>query len=247
MTNYSGVQDIDEQMAQEAGLLQRLMAEIRKVIVGQDDLIQRLLIGVLADGHILLEGVPGLAKTLLVKTLAEAIQADFSRIQFTPDLLSADLLGTQFSNPQPAGFGGHRRPIFATLTPSDEMNQARAQVQTAPPRRTASRQVTIGDETYPLGNLFLVLATQNPVEQEGTYPLPEAQVDRFMLKVLVDYPSRDEERLIMDRMTGGPTDPVMPVIDRESILQVRETVRGIYVDDKVKDYVLDIVIATRKP
>ena len=247
MTNYSGVQDIDEKMAQEAGLLQRLMAEIRKVIVGQDDLIQRLLIGVLADGHILLEGVPGLAKTLLVKTLAEAIQADFSRIQFTPDLLPADLLGTQIYNPQTAGFSVHKGPIFANLILADEINRAPAKVQSALLEAMQERQVTIGDETYPLGNLFLVLATQNPVEQEGTYPLPEAQVDRFMLKVLVDYPSRDEERLIMDRMTGGPTDPVMPVIDRESILQVRETVRGIYVDDKVKDYVLDIVIATRKP
>ena len=247
MTNFSGVQDIDQQVAQEAGLMQRLLAEIRKVIVGQDELIQRMMIGVLADGHILLEGVPGLAKTLLVKTLAEAIRADFSRIQFTPDLLPADLLGTQIYSPQTSGFSVHKGPIFANLILADEINRAPAKVQSALLEAMQERQVTIGDETYPLGNLFLVLATQNPVEQEGTYPLPEAQVDRFMLKVLVDYPSRDEERQIMDRMTGGPTETITPVLDPESIQRLRETVRSIYVDDKVKEYVLDLVIATRHP
>ena len=247
MTNFTGVPDINQQVAQDAGLMQRLMGEIRKVIVGQDELIQRMMIGVLADGHILLEGVPGLAKTLLVKTLADAIQADFSRIQFTPDLLPADLLGTQIYSTQTSGFSVHKGPIFANLILADEINRAPAKVQSALLEAMQERQVTIGDTTYPLGNLFLVLATQNPVDQEGTYPLPEAQVDRFMLKVLVDYPTRDEERQIMDRMTGGPTEPITPVLDPESIQRIRETVKSIYVDDKVKEYVLDLVIATRHP
>ncbi len=247
MTNSSGVQDINQQVAQQTCLMQQLMGEIRKVIVGQDELVQRLMIGLLADGHILLEGVPGLAKTLLVKTISEAIQADFSRIQFTPDLLPADLLGTQIYNPQTSGFSVHKGPIFANLVLADEINRAPAKVQSALLEAMQERQVTIGGTTFPLGDLFLVLATQNPVEQEGTYPLPEAQVDRFMLKVLVDYPSRDEERLIMDRMTGGSAKTITPVIDPAAILQARETVKEVYVDDKVKDYVLDLVIATREP
>lgn len=215
--------------------------------MGRADLVQKVLIGLLADGHILLEGVPGLAKTLLVKTVAQAINSDFSRLQFTPDLLPADLLGTQIYNPRTSEFSIHKGPIFANLILADEINRSPAKVQSALLEAMQERQVTIGDETYPLGSLFLVLATQNPVEQEGTYPLPEAQVDRFMLKVTVDYPTRDEERLIMDRMTGEPTPPVKAVIQPEDILRAREVVKSIYIDDKVKDYALDLVIATRKP
>ena len=206
-----------------------------------------MLIALLADGHILLEGVPGLAKTLLVKTTADAIQGDFARIQFTPDLLPADLVGTQIYNPRTAEFSVHQGPIFANLVLADEINRAPAKVQSALLEAMQERQVTIGDVTYKMDPLFLVLATQNPIEQEGTYPLPEAQVDRFMLKVLVDYPSRAEERLIVDRMTGAFLPTINPVVSPEQILQARETIKRIYVDDKIKDYVLDLVITTRQP
>jgi MoxR-like ATPase len=206
-----------------------------------------VLIALLADGHILLEGVPGLAKTLLVKTVSQAINADFARIQFTPDLLPADLIGTQVYNPRTSEFSVHHGPIFVNLILADEINRAPAKVQSALLESMQERQVTIGDTTYPLDKLFLVLATQNPIEQEGTYPLPEAQVDRFMLKVLVDYPSRAEERMIIDRMTGATLPPVNPVVDPDRILRAREFVRKIYIDEKIKEYILDLVFVTRNP
>jgi len=241
------IQEINERVRQEAVFVQDLLAEVRKVIVGQDRLIQRLLIGLLADGHILIEGVPGLAKTLAVQTLSEAIQASFQRLQFTPDLLPADLTGTQIYNPRTGEFTPRQGPIFANLILADEINRAPAKVQSALLEAMQERQVTIGDTTFPLEQPFLVLATQNPIEQEGTYPLPEAQVDRFMLKVVITYPNRDEERVILQRMTGGPLPPVRPVVTPEQILHAREVARTIYVDPKVQEYVLDLVFATREP
>ena len=241
------VRELNVQVKEEALFLQDLQTEIKKVMVGQERLVERVLIGLLADGHILLEGVPGLAKTLLIKTLAEAIDADFSRLQFTPDLLPADLIGTQIFNPRTSEFSVHRGPIFANLILADEINRAPAKVQSALLEAMQERQVTIGDVTYRMEDLFLVLATQNPIEQEGTYPLPEAQVDRFMLKVKVDYPSREEERIIMDRMTGVTLPSVNPVVSPMDILKAREMVKQIFVDDKIKEYVLDLVLATRYP
>lgn len=241
------VRQLNQHVEREAIFLQDLRAEINKMMVGQERLVDRMLIALLADGHILLEGVPGLAKTLLVKTTADAIQGEFARVQFTPDLLPADLVGTQIYNPRTSEFSVHQGPIFANLVLADEINRAPAKVQSALLEAMQERQVTIGDVTYKMDPLFLVLATQNPIEQEGTYPLPEAQVDRFMLKVLVDYPSRAEERLIVDRMTGAYLPTINPVVTPEQILQARETVKRIYVDDKIKDYVLDLVITTRQP
>jgi len=243
----SSVRELNMQVKEKAIFLQDLLAEINKVMVGQEALVERVLIALLADGHILLEGVPGLAKTLLIKTMAQAIQADFSRIQFTPDLLPADLIGTQVYNPRTTDFSVHQGPIFANLILADEINRAPAKVQSALLEAMQERQVTIGDVTYTMDDLFLVLATQNPIEQEGTYPLPEAQVDRFMLKVNVDYPNRDEERLIVDRMTGTSLPEVYPVVSPDDILKAREMVRQIYVDDKIKEYVLDLVLTTRQP
>jgi len=245
--DISSVREMNQRVETEARFLQDLLNEINTVMVGQEALVQRLLIALLADGHILLEGVPGLAKTLLVKTAAQAIQADFSRIQFTPDLLPADLVGTQIYNPKNGDFSVHQGPLFANLILADEINRAPAKVQSALLEAMQERQITIGDVTYKMDDLFLVLATQNPIEQEGTYPLPEAQVDRFMLKVRVDYPTRAEERLIIERMTGAPLPPARPVISPEAILRARETVRQVYVDDKIKEYVLDLVLATRNP
>jgi MoxR-like ATPase len=245
--DITSVRELNMHVKEEAIFLQDLLSEINKVMVGQEALVERVLIGLLADGHILLEGVPGLAKTLLIKTVSEAIQADFSRLQFTPDLLPADLVGTQIYNPRTTEFSVHRGPIFANLILADEINRAPAKVQSALLEAMQERQVTIGDTTYKMDNLFLVMATQNPIEQEGTYPLPEAQVDRFMLKVKVNYPSRNEERLIIDRMTGTTLPVVRPVISPADVLHARETVRQIYVDDKIKEYVLDLVLATRHP
>ena len=245
--NVTTIQEFNQHVRQEAGFLQALLGEINKIMVGQEKLVQRVLIALLADGHILLEGVPGLAKTLLVKTTAQAVQADFARIQFTPDLLPADLIGTQMFNPSTGEFRVHRGPIFANLVLADEINRAPAKVQSALLEAMQERQITIGDETFMMDKLFLVLATQNPIEQEGTYPLPEAQVDRFMLKVKVGYPSRAEERLIMDRMTGLELPQVRPVITPEHILRAQKIVRQVYVDDKVKEYVLDLVLRTRYP
>jgi MoxR-like ATPase len=243
----SSVRELNLQVKEEAIFLQDLLAEINKVMVGQEALVERVLIALLADGHILLEGVPGLAKTLLIKTLSESIRADFSRIQFTPDLLPADLIGTQIYNPRTTEFSVHQGPIFANMILADEINRAPAKVQSALLEAMQERQVTIGDITYKMEDLFMVLATQNPIEQEGTYPLPEAQVDRFMLKVKVDYPTRDEERLIVDRMTGTELPTVNPVVSPDDILRAREIVRQIYVDDKIKEYVLDLVLTTRQP
>lgn len=241
------IRELNESVEREALFLQDLLAEIDKVIVGQEKLIERLLIGLLADGHILLEGVPGLAKTLAVKTLAQAVQAEFQRIQFTPDLLPADLIGTEIYNPRTNEFTPHLGPLFANFILADEINRAPAKVQSALLEAMQERQVTISDSTYALEAPFLVLATQNPIEQEGTYPLPEAQVDRFMLKVIVGYPSRAEERIIMDRMTGVALPEVKAVIKPEDLLQARQVVRQVYVDDKIKEYVLDLIFATRYP
>ncbi len=241
------IREINTQVRQEAAFLTDLVNEINKVMVGQTALVDRVLIALLADGHILLEGVPGLAKTLLIKTVSEAINGDFARIQFTPDLLPADLVGTQIYNPRTAEFSVHQGPIFANLVLADEINRAPAKVQSALLEAMQERQVTIGDTTYKMGNLFMVMATQNPIEQEGTYPLPEAQVDRFMLKVKVDYPSRSEERIVIDRMTGATLPTIRPVVSPADLLHARALVRQIYVDNKIKDYVLDLVIATRHP
>jgi MoxR-like ATPase len=245
--NPISVRELNTQVRHEAIFLQDLLSEINKVMVGQEALVERVLIGLLADGHILLEGVPGLAKTLLIKTVSEAIQADFSRIQFTPDLLPADLIGTQIYNPRTGEFSVHEGPIFANLILADEINRAPAKVQSALLEAMQERQVTIGDETFMMDDLFLVMATQNPIEQEGTYPLPEAQVDRFMLKVKVGYPTRSEERLIIDRMTGIDLPIVNPVVTPADILRARQMVRQIYVDDKIKEYILDLVLTTRQP
>ena len=241
------VRQMNEEVEQGAAFLDGLMTEIRKVIVGQDALVDRVLVALMANGHILLEGVPGLAKTLLVKTVAEGIDAHFSRVQFTPDLLPADLLGTQIYNPRTTEFSVHKGPIFANLVLADEINRAPAKVQSALLEAMQERQVTIGGQMFPLDEPFLVLATQNPIEQEGTYPLPEAQVDRFMLKVLVDYPRREEERSIVDLVTGDEWTDVDAVISPEQIVRARDMVRRIYVDEKIKEYVLDIVAATRHP
>ena len=247
MMELAGFRQINEMVEKEARFVQILDSEIRKAIVGQDGLVERVLVGLLADGHILLEGVPGLAKTLLVKTVGQAIQAGYSRIQFTPDLLPADLIGTRIYNPGSGEFSVQKGPVFSNLILADEVNRAPAKVQSALLEAMQERQVTIGDETFYLDAPFLVLATQNPIEQEGTYPLPEAQVDRFMLKVVVGYPSYSEEREIIDRMTSGAPPEVTPVVDSEYILSAREIVRQVYVDEKIKDYVLNLVVATREP
>jgi len=241
------IRTLNEQIEKESIFLQDIITEVKKVIVGQDMMIERILIALLADGHILLEGVPGLAKTLLIKTICQAIQANFARIQFTPDLLPADLIGTQIYNPRTSEFSVHKGPVFANLILADEVNRAPAKVQSALLEAMQERQVTIGSETHKLPELFLVLATQNPIEQEGTYPLPEAQVDRFMLKVIVDYPKAEEEREIIERMTGAVLPPVKAVIEPALLLKAREAAQRIYVDDKIKNYALNLVLATRNP
>jgi len=244
----AGITAINERVREGSGFAARLREEIATVIVGQRVLVDRLLIGLLTNGHVLLEGVPGLAKTLAVKTLAQAIQASFRRVQFTPDLLPADLIGTLVYNPREGSFTTKRGPIFAQLVLADEINRAPAKVQSALLEAMQEHQVTIGDETHPLPDPFLVLATQNPIEQEGTYPLPEAQVDRFMLKLKVDYPSREEERQILDRMaTTANHRPANPVVTTADIITARALVDQVYVDDKVRDYIVSIVFATREP
>ena len=244
---FNSVRELNEHIGRESAFLTSLRQEIGSVIVGQDDLVDRMLIALLADGHILLEGVPGLAKTLLVKTVSDTIQADFARLQFTPDLLPADIIGTEIYNPRTMEFTVRTGPIFANLVLADEINRAPAKVQSALLEAMQERQVTIGDQTFKMENLFLVLATQNPIEQEGTYPLPEAQVDRFMLKVLVDYPKRSEERLIMDRMTGAVIPEAQPIVEQSAFIRARSFVKSVYVDDKIKDYILNLVGATRRP
>lgn len=229
-------------------LVNRVVTQFSQVIVGQDYLIERLLIGLLANGHVLLEGVPGLAKTLAVRTLAASIAARFQRLQFTPDLLPADLLGTQIYNPQTGEFSTRKGPIFANIILADEINRAPAKVQSALLEAMQERQVTIGDQTFPLEEPFLVLATQNPIEQEGTYPLPEAQLDRFMLKLKVGYPSKEEEKKILEKQAKtNPQFQLKPVIKPSDILEARALVDEIYVDNKVKDYIVDIIFATREP
>jgi MoxR-like ATPase len=245
--DLTNIRQLNAEVEREALFLHDLLDQVNTVMVGQEKMVERVLIALLADGHILLEGVPGLAKTLLVKTMAQAIEAEFSRIQFTPDLLPADLVGTQMYNMKTGEFTVHRGPLFANFVLADEINRAPAKVQSALLEAMQERQITIGSTTYHMDKLFLVLATQNPIEQEGTYPLPEAQVDRFMLKVVVDYPRPDEERLIIERMTGNPLPPVTPVVGPEQVLHAREIVRRIYVDEKIKNYVLDLVLTTRNP
>jgi len=241
------IEAIQQRVQTESEFCRKLVDEIGKVIVGQTYLIERLLIGLLADGHLLLEGVPGLAKTMSVRTLADAVQAKFQRLQFTPDLLPADIIGTVIYNMQNGTFSTKKGPIFANIILADEINRAPAKVQSALLEAMQERQVTISEQTHKLPVPFLVLATQNPIEQEGTYPLPEAQVDRFMLKIKVDYPNKAEERRIMDRMTVGAVPTVQPVVSPEDILRARKVVTEIYIDDKVKDYIVDIVFASRRP
>jgi MoxR-like ATPase len=244
----AGITAINDRVKEEAACLYRLREEIGRVIVGQRYLVDRLLIGLLANGHVLLEGVPGLAKTLSVKTLAQTIDASFQRLQFTPDLLPADLIGTLIYNPREGNFTTKKGPVFANIILADEINRAPAKVQSALLEAMQERQVTIGDETHPLPDPFLVLATQNPIEQEGTYPLPEAQVDRFMLKLSITYPSKEEERQILERMASvNHHDGVRPVVRTDDILRLRQLVDQIYLDDKIKDYIIDLVFATRNP
>jgi MoxR-like ATPase len=244
----SDVKKITERVKQESDFVNTLMYEVGKVIVGQKYLLERLLIGILSNGHVLLEGVPGLAKTMSVMTLARAMQAGFQRIQFTPDLLPADLLGTLIYNPKNGDFTVRKGPIFTNIVLADEINRAPAKVQSALLEAMQDRQVTIGDQTFPLEDPFLVLATQNPIEHEGTYPLPEAQVDRFMLKLHITYPDKKEEREILERMALTRKDfKVTPVISPADILRLRAIVDEIYIDDKIKDYIIDIVCASRDP
>ena len=241
------VQQIKERVAEKADLIHRLRSEVGKVLVGQENMLSRLLVGLLSDGHILLEGVPGLAKTTAIKTLAQAIDTRYQRIQFTPDLLPADLVGTLIYVPNEGTFKTRKGPIFSNFVLADEINRAPSKVQSALLESMQERQVTIGEETFPLDRLFLVLATQNPIEQEGTYPLPEAQVDRFMLKVVIGYPKPDEERKIMDLALEGGTVAVDPVISADEIFAIRYVVGMIYIDEQVKEYILNIVLATRDP
>ncbi len=243
----NSVRELNERIQHEARFIQDILQETGRTIVGQERLIHRLLIALLTNGHVLIEGVPGLAKTLTVRTLAATLNASFQRIQFTPDLLPADLIGTQIYNPKTGDFTSRRGPIFSNLILADEINRAPAKVQSALLEAMEERQVTLGSQTHALDDPFLVLATQNPIEQEGTYPLPEAQLDRFMLKVIVGYPSRDEERTILERMAGEVPDQPRQIIDTAMISQSRHVVNGIYVDDRIKEYVLDIIFATRDP
>jgi MoxR-like ATPase len=244
MTN---IQELNSRVAEASAFTDLLTAELGKVIVGQKQMVERLLVGLLCNGHILIEGVPGLAKTTAVKTLADCIQTRFRRIQFTPDLLPADLIGTMVYNPRESNFFTKKGPIFTNILLADEINRAPAKVQSALLEAMQERQVTIGDTTYPLDDPFLVLATQNPIEQEGTYPLPEAQVDRFMLKLKVTYPTRREEAEIVNRMADNNPPKVTAVTKVADILKARKLVNEIYVDDKVKNYILDLVFATRAP
>lgn len=243
----ASVQQLNQQIQREAAFVQAILNETGRVIVGQEMLINRLLIALLSDGHILIEGVPGLAKTLAVRTLATTIHAEFQRIQFTPDLLPADIIGTQIYNPRTGEFTPRPGPIFSNIILADEINRAPAKVQSALLEAMEERQVTLGEHTRPLPSPFMVLATQNPIEQEGTYPLPEAQLDRFMLKVVIDYPSRAEEREILERMGGERPAPSQPVIDASVIQHARQIIHTIYVDEKLKDYILNIIFATRDP
>ncbi len=242
------VKQIGNLVQKKSEFVRALFGEMDKVIVGQRYMLERMLIGLLANGHILLEGVPGLAKTMAVTILSRAIDADFQRIQFTPDLLPADLIGTQIYRQSDGEFQTRKGPIFANIILADEINRAPAKVQSALLEAMQERQVTIGEETFDVPKPFLVLATQNPIEQEGTYPLPEAQLDRFMLKIKIDYPNKDEERKILDRMAStNPNFDIKAVINPDQIAEVRSVVDEIYIDEKIKDYIVDIVCATREP
>jgi len=247
MSDFS-LSEINERISKESVFIDKLRDEISTVVFGQSDLINRLLIGILANGHILIEGVPGLAKTLLVKTISQLIEAKFQRIQFTPDMLPADLIGTLIYNQKTGGFETRKGPIFSNIILADEINRSPAKVQSALLESMQERQVTIGEDTFNMDSPFLVLATQNPIEQEGTYPLPEAQVDRFMLKLKVSYPSIDEEKLILRRMAKTTIDDSLkPVINPKQILNAQKIINDIYVDEKVEEYILNLIFATREP
>jgi MoxR-like ATPase len=247
MTEFS-LSEINERISRESSFVDTLKEAVSETIVGQADLVNRLLIGVLANGHILIEGVPGLAKTLLVKTIAQLIDSKFQRIQFTPDMLPADLIGTLIYNQKTGGFETRKGPIFANIILADEINRSPAKVQSALLEAMQERQVTIGEETFVLDSPFLVLATQNPIEQEGTYPLPEAQVDRFMLKLKVDYPTKDEEKQILRKMAKTSVNQsINPVAKPEQILRAQNIINDIYVDEKVEEYILNLIFATRNP
>ena len=241
------IKELNDRIQQESSFVDLLTMEMNKVIVGQKHLVENLLIGLLANGHILLEGVPGLAKTLAINTLASAVDAKFSRIQFTPDLLPADVIGTLIYSQKSEQFQIRKGPIFANFVLADEINRSPAKVQSALLEAMQERQVTIGDETFKLPEPFLVMATQNPIEQEGTYPLPEAQVDRFMLKVVVDYPKKEEERLIVRMNNSGEFPKASPILKPEDIIRARQVVRDVYMDEKIERYIVDIVYATRTP
>ncbi len=241
------IEVIQAKIQEASGFVDRLLAEVGRVIVGQKTMVERLLVGLLSDGHVLMEGVPGLAKTLTVRTLADAIQTSFQRIQFTPDLLPADLTGTLIYDPRKTEFKTKKGPIFANVILADEINRSPAKVQSALLEAMQEHTVTIGENTFPLPSPFLVLATQNPIDQEGTYPLPEAQVDRFMLKLSVGYPDRDEELEIMRRMGTGPMPQTSPVVTPEEILQARRAAETIYMDSQVERYIVELVFATREP
>ena len=241
------IKEINEKIQRESAFVDLLMMELGKVIIGQKYMVERLLIGMLSNGHILLEGVPGLAKTLAIKSLASAIQAKFNRIQFTPDLLPADLIGTMIYNQKREEFIVRKGPIFSNFILADEINRAPAKVQSALLEAMQERQVTISDNTFLLDEPFLVLATQNPIEQEGTYPLPEAQVDRFMLKIVIGYPNKEEEKMIIRQNIAATFPKVNAIIDPQDILNARNVVREVYMDEKIEQYIVDIVFATRKP
>ena len=241
------IRELQERIERESSFVDTLTLGMNQVIVGQKHLVESLLIGLLSDGHILLEGVPGLAKTLAIKTLADLIKANFSRIQFTPDLLPADVLGTQIYSQKNEEFKIKRGPIFANFVLADEINRAPAKVQSALLEAMQERQITIGEQTFKLDDPFLVLATQNPIEQEGTYPLPEAQTDRFMLKVVIGYPKKEEEQQIIRQNISGERKKVLPMLSTEEIRKAREVVRQVYLDEKIEKYIVDIVFATRQP
>lgn len=246
-TSTMDIRAINEKIERESAFIDLLMMEMNKVIVGQKYMVDRLLIGLLGQGHILLEGVPGLAKTLAINTLSQAVQGSFSRIQFTPDLLPADVVGTMIYNIKDNQFSIKKGPIFANFVLADEINRAPAKVQSALLEAMQEKQVTIGEQTFKLDKPFLVLATQNPVEQEGTYPLPEAQMDRFMLKTVIDYPKMEDERLVMRQNLKGAYEKVNPVVSVEQILKAQQAVREVYMDEKIEKYILDIIFATRYP
>jgi MoxR-like ATPase len=247
MENKINIKEINEKIQKESAFIDLLLFELNKVIVGQKPMIERLLIGLLGQGHILLEGVPGLAKTLVINSLSKAIKGSFSRIQFTPDLLPADVVGTQIYNIKETNFSVKKGPIFANFVLADEINRAPAKVQSALLEAMQEKQVTIGDETFMLDKPFLVMATQNPVEQEGTYTLPEAQVDRFMLKTVVDYPSMDDEKLIIRANLSGSFEKISPVVSIKEIIKAQSTINEVYMDEKIESYILDIIFATREP